>query len=91
MRRHFLRVLEGAAIGEIGSDPSGAECVIADGRGDASSRRTPTYHEPGGVLIHGTFGERIGIVSGRGAEQTSLTVFGDAGGINIEGIASGVI
>ena len=35
MRRHFLRVLKRAAIGEVSSDPGGAERVAADFRRDA--------------------------------------------------------
>jgi len=30
MRRHFLRVLERAAVGEIGGDPGGAKSVATD-------------------------------------------------------------
>ena len=37
MRRHFLRVLERAAIGEVSSDSGGAERVAADFRRDAGS------------------------------------------------------
>jgi hypothetical protein len=37
--RHFLRVLERPAIGEIGGDPCRAERVIANWRSDASRRR----------------------------------------------------
>jgi hypothetical protein len=80
---HFLSMLERAAIGEIGSDAGRAERVIADRRSDAGCRRTPADHEPGGVLIHRAVGERIGFVPGRGAEQPSLAVLGEAGGIDI--------
>jgi hypothetical protein len=43
VRRHFLGVLEGAAIGEIGCDPGGTERVAADFRRDASRRSAPCY------------------------------------------------
>jgi hypothetical protein len=34
MRGHFLRMLKRAAVGEIGSDPGGAERVATDRRAD---------------------------------------------------------
>jgi hypothetical protein len=47
VRRHFLRVFERTAVGEIGGDPGRAECLAADRRGDAGRLRTPADHEPG--------------------------------------------
>jgi putative transposase len=39
VRGHFLRVLERAAIGEVGGDPGSTEGVAADRRGDARGPR----------------------------------------------------
>jgi hypothetical protein len=41
VRRHFLRVLERAPVGEIGGDPGRAEAMAPDPRGDAGRLRTP--------------------------------------------------
>jgi hypothetical protein len=35
VRRHFLRVLERAAVGEIGGDPGRTEAMAPDPRGNA--------------------------------------------------------
>jgi len=41
VRGDFLRVLERAAIGEVGGDPGGPEVVAADFCRDAGRRRAP--------------------------------------------------
>ena len=40
MRRHFLRVLERAAVCEVGGDPGGAEPVTTDFRRDDTEALT---------------------------------------------------
>jgi hypothetical protein len=47
MRRHFLRVLERAAIGGISRNPCGPKRVIADRGIDAGRLCSPADHEPG--------------------------------------------
>ena len=44
MRRHFLRVLERAACGDISGDPGGAERVTADFRRGAGRGGAPADH-----------------------------------------------
>jgi hypothetical protein len=56
VRRHFLRVFKGAAIGKITGDARRTERVIADRRVNAGGGRAPTDHAPGVRLIHGLFG-----------------------------------
>jgi hypothetical protein len=53
MRRHLLRVLECAAVREIGGDAGGAECVTTDFFRDAGGRGAPADHPPGVRLAHG--------------------------------------
>jgi hypothetical protein len=60
VRRHFLGMLERAAIGEIGGDPGRAEGVIADRRRDAGRGRAPADHEPGVRLKSQLVGEGEG-------------------------------
>jgi hypothetical protein len=48
MRRHFLRVFQRAAVGQIGRDSRRPECVITDRREDASG--TGEALEAGGRL-----------------------------------------
>ena len=83
MRRHFLRVLECAPVGEVGADAGGAKRVAADRRGDAGRRGAAADHAPGVKLVHGELGQRIGFVAARGAEEPALTVLGDAGRIDV--------
>src|SRR5262245_34864111 len=47
MRRHLPRLLERAAVLEIGRDPRAAEGVVADLRGDASRLGATAHHLPG--------------------------------------------
>jgi hypothetical protein len=47
LRRHLLRVLQGAAIVELGSDAGCAERVVADRRQDAGDHGAPADHAPG--------------------------------------------
>ena len=58
MRRHLLRVLERAAVGEIGRDPGRAKRVIADRRHDAGRDGAPADHAPGVGLVHRLLGQR---------------------------------
>jgi hypothetical protein len=74
VRGHFLRVLERAAVGEIGGDPGGAKRVATDFPRDAGRRGAAADHAPGIGLVHGEFGQRIGFVPARGAEQRALAV-----------------
>jgi hypothetical protein len=53
VRRHFLRVLERAACGDISGDPGGAERVTADIRRDAGRGGAPADHPPGVRLVVG--------------------------------------
>jgi hypothetical protein len=54
--RHFLRVFERAAIGEIGGYAGRAERVIADRRVNAGGGRAPADHAPRVRLIHRLLG-----------------------------------
>jgi hypothetical protein len=83
MRRHFLRVFERAAVGEIGGDAGRAQHVIADLGKNAGSDSTPSDHAPGIRLIHRLPREHGGVVSAAGAEQKALAVLGDCGHGNI--------
>lgn len=56
MRRHFLRVLERAAVGEIGGNTGRPERVTADRLGDAGCLGTPPDHAPGIGLTHRLLG-----------------------------------
>ena len=55
--RHFLRVFEGAAVGEIGRDAGRPKTVIADRRVDTDGNRAAPDHAPGIGLRHGLFEE----------------------------------
>src|SRR6516162_1226886 len=46
MRRHLARLLQRAAVLEIGGDAGAAEGVVAHFRGDASSLGAPAYYGP---------------------------------------------
>ena len=48
MRGHFLRVLERAAVGEIGGDPGGTKRVAADRRRNTGRRGWVRLQEKGG-------------------------------------------
>src|SRR5271155_26486 len=52
VRRHLLRVLERAAIGEVGGDTSRAEGVTADRRRNASCHGATADHPPRVRLAH---------------------------------------
>jgi long-chain acyl-CoA synthetase len=80
MRGHGLRMLQRAAIAEIGGDPRRAKRVIADRRHDVCRRGTPADHASGVGLRHRLLGQHGGAVSRAGAEQPALAVLGDAGG-----------
>src|SRR6266481_1584083 len=56
MRRHFLRVLERAAVGEIGGNPGGAKRVATDFRRDPGRLGAAADHAPGVGLVHGAVG-----------------------------------
>jgi hypothetical protein len=75
MRRHFLRVLQRAAVGKIRGDTGGAEAVIADRRGGGSYARRQ--------LRHGLVGQHGRGVPRAGAEKKSGAVFSNARGIVI--------
>jgi hypothetical protein len=83
VRRHFLGVLERAAVGKIGGDAGRAKGVAADRCRDAGRRGAPADHPPRGVLIHRAVRQDIGVLPGRAAEQPALTVLGDLGRIDI--------
>jgi RNA-directed DNA polymerase len=82
VRSHFLRVLERAAVREVGGDPGGAERVATDFGRDAGRFGATADHAPGVGLVHGAVGQRIGFVAARGAEQPALAVPGDAGRVD---------
>src|SRR5271154_5700331 len=46
MRRHFLRMLERAAVGEVSGDAGRAECVAADFLSDAGGSGPLADHAP---------------------------------------------
>ena len=81
MCRHFLRVLERAAVGEIGGDAGCPETVTADRRVDAGRERTTADHAPSIGLRHGFLKEQRRVVPRRGPEQIPFTVLGNTGGI----------
>jgi RNA-directed DNA polymerase len=82
VRSHFLRVLERAAVREVGGNPGGAERVATDFGRDAGRFGATADHAPGAGLVHGAVGQRIGFVAARGAEQPALAVPGDAGRVD---------
>jgi hypothetical protein len=47
VRHHFLRVLERAAIGEVGGNSGCPARMAANRLSDARGRRTPVDHPPG--------------------------------------------
>jgi hypothetical protein len=59
----FLRVLERAAVGEIGSNPGRAEAVAADRLGDTGRQRAPADHPPRVGLVHWLFGKSAAVVT----------------------------
>ena len=79
MRRHFLSVLQRAAIGKVRGDAGRAECMIADRRVDAGRNSASADHAPGVRLLHGLLGQNGGVVSARRAEQAAFSILGDAG------------
>ena len=83
MCRHFLRVFEGATVGEIGRDAGCPKTVIADRRVDAGCYRAPSDHAPGIGLRHGLFKQHGRVVPGCGAEEIAFAIFGNASGINV--------
>jgi hypothetical protein len=83
MRSHRLGVLKRAAVAEIGSDPGRAERVIADRRHDAGGRCAAADHAPGIRLRHGLLGQHGCVVPRAGAEEKSLAILGDTGGIDV--------
>ena len=81
MRRHLLRVLERAAIGEIGGDAGGTKRVIADRRvnaGRAPGAGSCARRRPAPWLL----GQTVALCPGW-CEQIALAVVGDAGGVDI--------
>jgi hypothetical protein len=82
VRRHLLRVLERAAIGEIGGDLGRTESMAPDRRSDAGRLRAAADHEPGIGLRQRPVGQRL-VVPRAGPEQEALAIIGGAGGIDI--------
>src|SRR3954468_10280642 len=60
--RHFLRVLERAAVGEIGGDAGGAERVTPDRLGDTGCDCAAADHAPGIGLTHRLLGQHAPFV-----------------------------
>src|SRR3954469_2504619 len=60
--RHFLRVLERAAVREIGGDAGRPERVTADRFGDAGRRGAASDHAPGIGLTHQLLGQHAPFV-----------------------------
>jgi len=83
MCSHFLRVLERAAVRQVGGDTCCSERMIADRRGDTNCYRPPADHAPGIRLCHRLVGQRRGGMSSASAKQSPLAVLGNAGGIDI--------
>ena len=81
--RHFLRVLEGAAVGEIGRDAGCPKTVIADRRVDAGGKSTAPDHAPRICLSHRLFEEQGRGMPRRCAEEIALAVFRNAGGVDV--------
>src|SRR5215475_7347026 len=51
MRRHLARLLERAAVLEVGGNPRAAEGVVADLRGDAGRPGATAHHSPSIVSV----------------------------------------
>lgn len=80
--RHSSRLLERAAVLEMGGDPRGPERMIANLGVDAGSRRTAPDHRIGIGLGQGRARKPIGAVPYR-AEQRPLVISADAGRIDV--------
>jgi hypothetical protein len=72
---HLLRVFERAAVGQVGGDPGGAECVAADRRRDVGRCRRPVGSSAGPRARCHCARAPCGIAS--------LAVLGDAGRIDV--------
>ena len=83
MRRHLLRVLQRAAVGQIGGDPRRPKRMITDRRENANRRRPLADHSPRIRLRHGLAGQFDAVVTLGGAEQEPFAVLGDAGGVDV--------
>src|SRR3954452_24550626 len=68
VRRHFLRVLERAAGGEIGGDAGRPERVAADRRGNTGRSGATPDHAPGIGLSHRSLGQHASVVAARRAK-----------------------
>jgi hypothetical protein len=82
VRRHFLRVLERAAVSEVGGNPGGAEGVAAD------SAAMPAAGRAGGSCARrraGSLACQIAncLMPACCAKEPALAVLGDAGGVDI--------
>ena len=83
MRGHRLRVLERAAIAEIGGDSGGAEGVISDRPVNAERNRAPTDHAPGVGLGHWSVEKRHGVVAWAGSKEPAFAIVRNAGSVDV--------
>ena len=82
MRRHGLRVLQSAAGFEIGGDSRCPKSMAADPDPHAEIGGAALDHAPGVDAVHRFVGQHVGAAGG-GAEQGSLAVLADAGGLDV--------
>jgi len=80
VRGHGLRVLERAAVRQLGRDPGRPKTVVADRRHDACGNRALAHHAPGVGLGHRLRGEGDAEMTAAGAEEKALLVLTDLGG-----------
>ena len=73
---HGSRILERAAILEVGRNPGGPEAVVADPGADASRERAPLHHEIGIGLGQGSAAQPPSAAT-NGPEQRPLRVLVD--------------
>ena len=80
--RHNLRVLEHSASFEIGRDPRSSESMAANSDPRAEIRSTTLNHAPGVDTIYRFVGQHVGAAGG-GAEEGTLAVVTNAGGLDV--------
>ena len=82
VRGHGLRVLERPAGLEIRGDPCGAKSMAADPNSHPEIGGAALNHAPGVDAVHRLIRRRVGAAGGR-AEQGTLAVVADAGGLDV--------
>jgi hypothetical protein len=80
--RHGGRVLERAAVLQVGGDPGRPEAVVADPRADAGGKRPSLHHGVGIGLRQGSAAELPGPAADR-PEEPPLRIRADPGLVQI--------